>query len=168
MSTSLYDATVGPFRQILGATANVLEKGRAHCEASGIPLDDVVQMRLIDDMAPFQFQIVSTAHHSLGALKGVEAGVFTPPSPAGEDYAGLQNLIARALEGLDDFTPERVNAFEGKPLEFRLGSNAIPFQGEKFLLGFSLPNFMFHATTAYDMLRIKGAPLGKRDFLNLF
>ena len=50
MSTSLYDATVGSFRQILGATANVLEKGRAHCEASGIPLEDVVQMRLIDDM----------------------------------------------------------------------------------------------------------------------
>ena len=168
MSISLHDATVGSFRQILGATANVLEKGRAHCEASGTPLDDVVQMRLMDDMLPFQFQIVSVAHHSLGALEGVEAGVFTPPSPAGEDYAGLQNLIAQTLEGLDAFTAERVNVFEGKPLEFRLGSNAIPFQGEKFLLGFSLPNFMFHATTAYDMLRIKGAPLGKRDFLNLF
>ena len=168
MSTSLYDATVGPFRQILGATVNVLEKGRAHCEESGIPLDDVVETRLIEDMLPFQFQVVSTAHHSLGALKGVEAGVFTPPSPAGEDYPGLQHLIAEALEGLDAFTPERVNEFEGKALEFRLGKNAIPFQGEKFLLGFSLPNFLFHATTAYDILRIQGAPLGKRDFLNLF
>ena len=167
MPTSLHDATVGTYRQILGATANVLEKGRAHCEANGIALDDVVQTRLIDDMLPFQFQVVSVAHHSLGALQGVDAGVFTPPSPAGEDYAALQALVAQALEGLDEFTPERVNGFEDKALEFRLGKNAIPFQGGKFLLGFSLPNFYFHATTTYDMLRMKGAPIGKRDFMNL-
>ena len=167
MSISLYDATVGTYRQILGATANVLEKGRAHCEANGISLDDIVQMQLIDDMLPFQFQVVSVAHHSLGALKGVEAGVFTPPSPAGEDYAALQGLVAQAREGLAAFTPEQVNGFEEKSLEFRLGKNAIPFQGGKFLLGFSLPNFYFHATTTYDMLRMKGTSIGKRDFMNL-
>ena len=81
MSISLYDATVGTYRQILGATANVLDKGRAHCEANDISLDDIVQMQLIDDMLPFQFQVVSVAHHSLGALKGVEAGAFSPAEP---------------------------------------------------------------------------------------
>ena len=167
MSTSLYDATVGTFRQILGATANVLEKGRAHCEENGISLDEVVETRLIDDMLPFRFQVISVAHHSLGALKGVEAGVFGPPSMSDLDYDGLRNLVTEAREGLADYSAETVNGFEGKAMEFRMGKMAIPFSAEDFLLTFSLPNFYFHATTTYDMLRMKGTPLGKRDFMNL-
>ena len=165
MSTSLYDATVGTYQQILPAIEGVLEKGRAHCEASGIDLNEVLGTRLIDDMLPFTFQVFSVAHHSLGALKGVEAGVFGPPQVEETDYAGLQALLAQAREGVSQYTPEAVNGFEGNPMEFRMGSLVMPFKAEDFLLTFSLPNFYFHATTTYDMLRMKGTPIGKRDFM---
>ncbi|MYD97792.1 MAG: DUF1993 domain-containing protein [Gammaproteobacteria bacterium] len=165
MSTSLYDATVGTYQQILPAIEGVLEKGRAHCEASGIDLNDVLGTRLIDDMLPFTFQVFSVAHHSLGALKGVEAGVFGPPRVEDTDYAGLQALVAQAREGVGQYTAETVNGFEGNPMEFRMGSLVMPFKAEDFLLTFSLPNFYFHATTTYDMLRMKGTPIGKGDFM---
>ncbi|MYF30556.1 MAG: DUF1993 domain-containing protein [Gammaproteobacteria bacterium] len=165
MSTSLEGATVGTYQQILPAIEGVLEKGRAHCEENGIDLDDVIGMQLIDDMLPFRFQVISVAHHSLGALKGVEAGVFSPPPSLELDYAGLQGLVAEAREGVTQYSAEKVNAFEGNPMEFRMGSLVMPFKAADFLLTFSLPNFYFHATTTYDMLRMKGTQIGKRDFM---
>lgn len=165
MSTSLYDATVGTYQQILPAVEGVLEKGRAHCEETGIDLDDVIGMQLIEDMLPFRFQVISVSHHSLGALKGVEAGVFSPPPSLELDYAGLQGLVADAREGVAGYTREQVEGFEGNPMEFRMGSLVMPFKAEDFLLTFSLPNFYFHATTTYDMLRMKGTQIGKRDFM---
>ena len=165
MSTSLYDAIVGTYKQILPAIEGVLEKGRRHCEEQGIDLDDVIGMQLIDDMQPFRFQVISVAHHSLGALKGVEAGVFSPPPSLDLDYAGLQGLVADAREGVAAYTREQVGGFEGNAMEFRMGSLVMPFKAEDFLLTFSLPNFYFHATTTYDMLRMKGTQIGKRDFM---
>ena len=165
MATSLYDASVGTYQQILAAVESVMDKGRAHCEANGIDLNDVVETRLIDDMLPFRFQVISVAHHSLGALKGVEAGVFGPPSMSDLDYSGLRSLVAEAREGLAEYSAETVNGFGGKAMEFRMGKMAIPFSAEDFLLTFSLPNFYFHATTTYDMLRMKGTPIGKMDFM---
>lgn len=165
MAISLYDASVGTYLQILSAVEGVLDKGREHCEASGIDLDEVVETRLIDDMLPFRFQLISVAHHSLGAIKGVEAGVFTPPTMNELDYAGLRDMIASAREGLGDYPADTVNGFAGKDMEFRIGGRALPFVADDFLLTFSLPNFYFHATTTYDILRMKGTPIGKMDFL---
>ena len=98
-------------------------------------------------------------------MKGVEAGVFSPPPSLELDYAGLQGLVSDAREGVAQFSADQVNAFEGNPMEFRMGSIVMPFKAEDFLLTFSLPNFYFHATTTYDMLRMKGTQIGKRDFL---
>ncbi|MCY3811829.1 MAG: DUF1993 domain-containing protein [Gammaproteobacteria bacterium] len=165
MAFSLYDATVGTYQQILPAVEGVLDKGRAHCEANGIDLDDVVEMRLIDDMLPFRFQVISVAHHSLGALKGVEAGVFGPPTMNDFDYAGLRGMVTEAREGLAAYDADTVNGYAGKAMEFRMGQMVMPFNAEDFLLTFSLPNFYFHATTTYDMLRMKGTQIGKGDFL---
>lgn len=165
MALTLYDATVGTYRQILGAMGGVLSKGREHCETNGIDLNDVVGTKLIDDMLPFRFQVVSVAHHSLGAMKGVEAGVFGPPSMGDQDYGALQSLVAEALAGLEDYSEERVNGFLGKEMAFKMGSMTMPFIAEDFLLTFSLPNFYFHATTTYDMIRMTGTKIGKGDFL---
>ena len=73
--------------------------------------------------------------------------------------------MTEAREGLADYSAETVNGFEGKAMEFRMGKMAIPFNAEDFLLTFSLPNFYFHATTTYDMLRMKGTSIGKMDFM---
>ena len=165
MAVSLYDASVGTYLQILSSVEGVLDKGREHCEANGIDLGEVVEMRLIDDMLPFRFQLISVTHHSLGAIQGVEAGVFTPPTMNDLDYGGLRDMVGDARKALAEYSADTVNALADKTMEFRMGSRAMPFVAEDFLLTFSLPNFYFHATTTYDMLRMKGTPIGKGDFL---
>ena len=165
MPVSLYDASVGTYLQIMSSVEGVLDKGREHCEANGIDLGEVVEMRLIDDMLPFRFQLISVVHHSLGAIQGVEAGVFSPPTMNELDYGGLRDMVGDARKALADYSADTVNALAGKEMEFRMGSRAMPFVAEDFLLTFSLPNFYFHATTTYDMLRMKGTPIGKGDFL---
>jgi hypothetical protein len=125
----------------------------------------VVDTRLAADMFPFSFQLLSVVHHSINAIEGARAGVFGPPGPQELDYAGLEALVADALARLKALSPDEVNALEGKDVVFRIGQGQIPFTAEGFLMSFSLPNLHFHAATAYDILRQKGAPLGKRDYL---
>ncbi len=164
MSTTLYEATVERFIQTLTGVEGFLERGVAHCTESGVDPQSIVETRLWSDMAPFRFQVVSVAHHSLGAIEGVRQGLFTPPRTATETYEDLQALVSRTRAALEQLSREEVNALEETPLIFRLGEREIPFLGAGFLLSFSLPNFYFHATTAYDILRSQGAPLGKRHF----
>jgi hypothetical protein len=117
-------------------------------------------------MLPFRFQIISVAHHSIGAIEGVKQGVFRPPGEMPPlDFAALQKLVADAREALQKVTPAEVNALEGRDMEFQFRDFKMPFTAEGFLMSFSLPNFYFHAATAYDILRSKGVPLGKRDFM---
>jgi hypothetical protein len=166
MAFSLYDATVANYLQILGAVGGFLEKSLLHFKEKGIDPTEIVETRLSSDMLPLRFQIVSVAHHSRGAMDAAKNGVFTPSSGKPDlDYAALQALITEAQNELSALTPEAVNALVGGDVTFKLGDRALPFTTEKFLMSFSLPNFFFHATTAYDILRHKGAPLGKRDFM---
>ena len=151
---------------MLDAVAGVLEKGASHAAEAGLDLQDVVMTRLRDDMMPFHFQVVSVAHHSWGAIQGMQKGEFRPPSfDLDKDYAGLQALIGDARDGLAGIDEAQLEALADQSLVFRLGKNEIPFTNRNFLLSFSLPNFYFHAATAYDILRMLGVPLGKRDFI---
>ncbi|SIO56770.1 hypothetical protein SAMN05443247_08371 [Bradyrhizobium erythrophlei] len=166
MAFSLYDATVANYLQILGAVGGLLEKSLTHFHDHGIDPADVVETRLAPDMMPFRFQIVSVAHHSRGAMAAAKNGVFVPPSGRPDlDFAALQSLVTEARNELSGLTPDAVNALVGRDVTFKLGERTLPFTAEGFLMSFSLPNFFFHATTAYDILRHKGAPLGKRDFM---
>jgi hypothetical protein len=166
MPVSLYDLTVPTYLQTLGAVSGFLEKGLAHCKECNVAPGEVVEHRLFEDMAPFAFQIRSVAHHSAGAMEGLKSGVFKPPGKADPlDYAGLQALVTEAKGKLEALKPDEVNALEGKDIVFHLGETKIPFIAENFILSFSLPNFHFHATTAYDILRLRGVPLGKRDYM---
>jgi hypothetical protein len=167
MATSLYDQSVAAYLQTLGAMSGILERGAAHCRDNNIDPESIVDTRLWSDMAPFRFQIVSVAHHSLGAIEGVKKGQFGPPSDQRpHTYAELQGVVAETREKLEALKPDEVNALEGKEVIFQIGQQfRVPFTAENFIMSFSLPNFYFHATTAYDILRSKGAPLGKRDFM---
>ena len=166
MAFSLYDASVANYLQTLGAVSGFLDRGLAHFREKGIDPETVVEAKLAPDMLPFRFQIISVAQHSRGAIEGVQQGLFQPPSfKAPYDFAGLQGLVTQAREALSAWTPEAVNALGGKDVIFALGDRKLPFTAEGFLMSFSLPNFYFHATTAYDILRTNGVPLGKRDFM---
>ena len=165
MAISLYDLSVTSYLQTLNAVSGFLAKGLAWAQEGGHDLDVLVETRLHGDMLPFRFQIVSVCHHSRGAIAGAKSGVFTPPGPSDATYAGLQAMVTDAIAELKALTPEEVNALEGRDMVFALGERKMPFTVEGFMMSFSLPNFHFHATTAYDILRQKGVTLGKRDYL---
>jgi len=166
MAITLYDATAALFIQTLGAMEGFLKRGQAHCEDNNIPLSEIIETRLFSDMLPLRYQVQAAIGHSVAAIEGVKGGVFKPPyGTPGSDYAALQAEVAEAIAKLKALTRDEVNALEGKDVIFNLGDRQMPFTGEGFLLTFSLANFHFHATTAYDILRSKGVPLGKRDYL---
>lgn len=165
MAISLYDLSVASYLQTLGAISNFVAKGKEFLEFRNVDPDEFVEARLYEDMLPFRFQLISVAHHSLGAIRGVEAGLFSPPPSLDLDYAGLLRHVDDARTGLEAYSREQIEALEGKDVLFKSSSFEIPFSAEDFLMSFSLPNFYFHATTAYDLLRLNGMPLGKRYFL---
>lgn len=164
MAIALYDASVATSIQIVGAFVGVLQKGLDHLGEAAA--DELLAYRLKDDMLPFAFQLNSLRHHSLGSVQGMRAGLFQPPpSLPRMGYVEFQAFIAETLEQLKAVDAQEINALEGKPMLFKMGDFEIPFVCENFALSFSIPNLMFHATTVYDILRIKGVELSKTDFL---
>ena len=166
MAVTFYEASVATYLQTLNALNGVLAKGLAHCQEKGIDPASIVETKLAPDMLPFAFQVQSSIHHSKGTIEAMKNGVFTPPSatPA-HSYAQWQGEVANAIEALKKVTAEEANALEKNDVVFEFRSMKMPFTAPGFLFSFSLPNFFFHATTAYDILRSKGVPLGKRDFM---
>lgn len=166
MTISLYDATVASFIQTTAAVEGFLDKAAQHCRDQALDPESLVDRRIAPDMFPLTFQIVSVRHHSIEAIEGAQSGAFGPPTDQTRyDFAGLQDLVARTLAELKALEPQAVNALVGKDVTFRMRAFEIPFTAENFLLSFSLPNFYFHATTAYALLRGQGVNLGKRDFM---
>lgn len=166
MPFSLYAATIPSYRQILSAVGGLLDKAETFCAEKAIAPGDIVQARLTDDMLPFAYQVKSIAVHSLGAIEGVRKGVFSPDTtPPPETFAALKARIAETLAAIETIEPAEVDTFVGRDMRFVFGDRHLDFTAEDFLLSFSQPNFYFHATTTYDILRWKGVPLGKRDFM---
>jgi hypothetical protein len=166
MQLSLYDVTVRGFIQTVTAVQKFLLRTVTYRPEGGPTLEEIVETRLFPDMQPFRFQITQVVRHSVGAIEGVKSGLFEPGGyDETLDYSGLQSMVADALERLKAYTPDEINALYGREMIFQLPQAKLPFFAQDFLLSFSIPNFHFHATTAYDILRMKGVPLGKRDYL---
>ena len=166
MAMSLYDASITNYLQFLSALDGILAKGLAHCKEKSISPEELVEARLYPDMQHLRFQIQLVSHHCVHAIEAIKGGVFYPPRDlAAPDYAGLQKMIVDARTAMEKETPAAINAREGKDVLLDFGERKLPFTAEGFLQSMSLPNFYFHATTAYDILRMKGVPLGKRDFM---
>ena len=166
MGFSLYNATVPSYQQTLGAVAGLLVIAEAFCAERQLAAADLIEARLAEDMLPFAYQVKSTAVHSLGAIEGVRRGVFAPDmTPPPQSFAALKARVAETLAALAAIEPAEVEGFMGRDMRFEFREHRLEFTAENFLLSFSLPNFYFHAATAYDILRWKGARLGKRDFM---
>lgn len=166
MAISFYDMSVPSFLQTLGAVGGFLQRGLDHCRDNDIDPAVMVESQLCGDMLPLRFQVLCVANHSLGAINGIKEGVFSPKGDSdGLDYPALLKLIADAQAGLQKLTPAEVNALEDAEVIFQMRDFKMPFTAVGFVTSFSLPNFYFHSATAYDILRSKGVPLGKRDFL---
>lgn len=165
MTIDLYSATVPCWLQQLGAVSRLIDKAEESCGQGPEPAN-VVDARLTADMLPFGYQVKSCVAHSVGALDGARAGVFSPDlSPWPEDCASLKAKVGEAIATLEAVDRAEVNGLVGRDAAFVMGEMRLDFAAEDFLLSFSMPNFYFHATMAYALLRARGLELGKRDFL---
>ncbi|MDB5396590.1 MAG: hypothetical protein JWM91_4096 [Rhodospirillales bacterium] len=166
MAISLYEISVRSFLQTLDAVSGFLEKGLLYCRDNNIDPGEIVESRLFPDMHPFRFQIQQATHHSFGSVQAIRNGFFKPLTDKPDrDYAGLQALVDNARTSLRTLTPEEIDAREGADVVFKVRDYERVFTAEGFLMSFSLPNFHFHATTAYDILRSRGVPVGKLDYM---
>ena len=166
MAISLSNISIKTYLQLLPAASNIMQKAKCHFEEEGTSLQEIVDMRLYEDMATFAFQVFSIAHHSLGAINALKEGEFGPPKmPLGLDFESLHNIIQDAEAQLLEVNPEDIDKLLDGQEIFKMGDVRWPFTNEDFILSFSLPNFYFHVTTMYDMLRVKGLPIGKMDFI---
>lgn len=166
MHFSLYEATVPGYLQSLRATIGWLEKAEAFAKEAGLEETDMMAAQLAEDMFPFNRQVRACAMHSQGAMEGAFKGVFSPDlSPHPESFAGLRERLEEAVTYLEGLAKPGVDALLGKEMRFEFRDTKWPFAAEDFLLSFSQPNFYFHTTTAYAILRHKGMKIGKMDYL---
>ena len=168
MTLSLYDATIPSYRQIIGSVSALVDKAAAHCAEQGAPDSALVEARLIKTMAPFGYQVKAVAEHARGAIEGVRAGVYSPSlEPWPTTFAGLKAKLADAEAFLAGLDRAEVEGFIGQDMRFEFRDRNVPYTAENFLLSFAQPNFYFHATTAYDILRAQGLAIGKGDFIGM-
>ncbi len=166
MPTSLYQATVPQFLQVLPAVAGLVEKARAHCAEKSLPDEALTDLRLAPDMWPFAKQIMAACQHSAGAVAGVQAGQTGPDlNPAPASFAALAAAVSDAITSLQAVTPDQIDSIADKETAFIFGERRMPFSVEDYLLSFAQPNFYFHASMAYALLRNQGLEVGKRDFM---
>jgi len=166
MGISLFDISIPTYIQVLNGVEGCLKKGRDYFEANGVDLEEIVNYRIHPDMLPLRFQLVSVMHHSLNSIRGIQNGLFEPPPSMPDlNYMDLQNLVVNSRDELAQESRESIDDLLGKPMVFRLGEKEIPFKAENFVMSFSIPNLLFHATTAYSILRANNVPLSKLDFM---
>lgn len=167
MPISLHDAFVPSCLQILRSVGGLIDKAEAHCADTGRDPAELIGAKLAPDMYDFAYQVKSCAVHSAGAVAAVKAGNFSPDMatpPSGFD--GLRERIEGAIAQLEAEDAAAMERLAGKAMTFTIGDKLRwDFVAEQFLLSFSQPNFYFHASTAYALLRMNGVNIGKIDYL---
>lgn len=167
MPLSLYDVSVPLFIRYLGNLSALLDKGRAHADANGLPHAALLDARLFEDMHPLTAQI----QRASDGAKFTAMRVGQVEAPVMEDnevgFDDLQARIARTIDFLQTVPANCMDGREAATIELKTPATTLTFSGQDYVLGFALPNFFFHVTTAYDILRHKGVPIGKRDYIGM-
>ncbi len=167
MALSLHSALIPSMTQILGSVRKMVDKAEAYCDENSLAHGEMIGARLADDMLPFAYQVKSCWSHSALAIAGVRDGAFMPDmSPYPDSFEGLRDVLAKTASELEAVSETELEQLASKAMRFEIpGKFRLDFTGQDFLLSFSQPNFYFHASTAYDILRMKGVALGKGDYL---
>jgi hypothetical protein len=165
VSIDVYDQTVAAMSRALLNLDAIVSKAEAYAGERKIDPSVLMQARLFPDMLPFVAQIRIATDTAKGAAARL-SGSDLPSWP--DDESTLEEVHARirkALDFLSDFKRDQFDGSEEKKIELKLGKEHVKFSGREYVLGFVLPNFYFHVTMAYAILRHNGVSLGKRDFL---
>ncbi len=161
----MHQASVPIFRQSLAALSAVLGKAEAHCKNADTDPTELLAMRLAPDMYTLAEQVQrATCHASQCAaqLGQVETPSFDNDEASFDDHRGR---IANAIDYVSSFTPDRFEGSEQRIHQIPTRIAVLELPGQDFLLHFALPQFLFHVTTAYDIVRHAGVEIGKRDYL---
>ena len=165
MTISMYQASAPRFVNILKNLSAILDKAQAHAEARKIDPLVLTASRLYPDMYPLTRQVQIACDTAKGAVARL-AGVEIPKHEDTEQtFDELKARIAKVIDFIGTVKPAQVDGTEDKELGLRLGGQERRFQGMQYLLGFVHPNFYFHVTTAYGILRHNGVEIGKRDYI---
>ncbi len=165
MKISMYQASVPVYIRMLTNLAAVLEKGAAHAEAKKIDPSVLIGSRLYPDMFPLSRQVQIATDNAKGPAARL-AGVDVPKYEDNEKtFPELRGRIEKTIEFLRTLKPEQIDGSEERTITLQLRGNTQTFKGLPYLLNLAMPNFYFHVTTAYDILRHNGVELGKSDYL---
>ena len=165
MSYSIYDASVPVMSRALANLSKILDKAVAQANANGIALNTLIEARLAPDMLPFSFQIQSASDAAKGCAARL-AGIEAPSMPDTETtFPELTARIEKTIAFLQSVDATRIAGSEDRTIVMKFPQGEMKFTGRDYVAGFALPNFFFHVTTAYDILRHKGIAIGKMDFL---
>ena len=165
MTISMYQASVPRFVNILGNLSNILDKTQVHVDAKKLASATLPTYRPFPDMLPMTKQVqiaCDTAKGVVARLAGVEIPVYEDNE---KTLAELKARIAKTITFIQSVTPAQIDGSEDKEIVIKRGDKETRYEGMQFLLGHALPNFYFHVTTAYNILRHNGVEIGKRDYL---
>ena len=165
MTISMYQASVPCFVRTLGNLSAILDKAQAHVDAKKLDATALTGYRLYPDMLPMTRQV----QIACDAAKGLVARLSGLENPVHEDtektLVELEARIAKTLAFVQSVTPAQLDGTEEKDIVVKRGDTETHYKGMQYLLGNALPNFYFHVTTAYNILRHNGIEIGKRDYL---
>lgn len=165
MTISMYQISVPVFTRMLTNLIGILEKAAAHCEVKKIDPGVLINYRLYPDMFAFAKQVqiaTDAAKNGTAYLAGAEPPKFDNTE---QTFAELIDRIKKTLDFVNTFKPEQIDGTEDKDVVIKRGETTVTYKGQAYLLNRVLPNFFFHITTAYDILRHNGVELGKKDYL---
>ena len=165
MTISMFQASAPRFVNTLNNLSAILDKAQAHAEAKKIDPLALTAFRLYPDMLPMTRQVQIACDSAKGAMARL-AGVEAPKHEDSEQtLADLKARIAKTVAFIQTIKAAQVDGTEDKDIVIKIGGKDTTFKGMQYLLGFAYPNFYFHVTTAYNMLRHNGVEIGKKDFL---
>lgn len=165
MPLSLYDVTIPAFLRGFRNMAKHLDQAKAHADANGIAHDELLTARLYPDMLPLTGQ-VQRASDTAKFVAVRAAGLTAPPMADTEKtFDELQARIAATVDYLQGVPKDAFDGREDSEVVLKFGPQSFPFKARDYVTVFALPNYYFHVTTAYDILRHKGVKLGKLDFI---
>jgi hypothetical protein len=164
MSFSIYDASIPPLIRSLENLSKIIDKAVAQAKSEDKDPKTLLEARLAPDMHPFtrQVQIASDSAKGAARLAGLEAPSFPDTETT---FPELKERIAKTIAYLKSLPKEKFDGAETRKIELKFPNGALEFSGRDYLSSFMLPNFFFHVTTAYGLLRHKGINIGKMDFL---
>jgi hypothetical protein len=165
MTISMYQASVPRFVNVLGNLSNILDKAQAHVDAKKLDPAALTSYRLFPDMLSMTKQVqiaCDTAKGVVARLAGMDIPVYEDNE---KTLADMKARIAKTVAFIQTVTPVQIDGSEDKEIVIKRGDKETHYKGMQFLLGHALPNFYFHVTTAYNILRHNGVEIGKRDYL---